>query len=70
MIKPDYYKRGKKDLFDRFEDGLLTKEEFRGFLKGNVFKYIERYQQKNGTEDLEKAQTYLDRLEDFEKELE
>ena len=34
----------------------------RGFYKGNVIKYVTRYQNKNGKEDLEKAQTYLERL--------
>lgn len=37
----------------------LTDEEFAGFCKGNVFKYVWRYKLKNGTEDLEKAQWYL-----------
>ena len=33
--------------------------EFEGFLKGNVLKYMLRYQSKNGVEDLKKAKTYL-----------
>lgn len=67
-IKPKYY-QGKdgKDLFDRFEEGLLTAEEVRGFYKGNLFKYISRYQGKNGMQDLDKAETYLHRLKQFEK---
>ncbi len=32
-------------------------------------KYVTRYTGKNGLEDLEKADTYLDRLADFEKRL-
>ena len=35
---------------------------FRGFLKGNVMKYVFRYEQKNGVEDLQKARWYLERL--------
>lgn len=67
MIKQDYYKgQDGKDLFDRFEDGLLTKEEYRGFMKGNVFKYTTRYLNKNGVEDLDKAITYLETLKKFE----
>ena len=38
----------------------LTDEEFAGFLKGNVIKYMTRSRRKNGEEDLEKAQYYLD----------
>lgn len=66
-MNPDYYKSNGKDLFTRFEEGLLTTEEYRGFLKGNIFKYVTRYQDKNGQEDLVKAETYMDTLEEFEK---
>lgn len=60
--KPSYYSNNGKDLFDRFEDGLMPAEQVRGFYKVNIIKYVTRYQGKNGTEDLEKARTYLDRL--------
>lgn len=33
-----------------------------GFLEGNVIKYVVRYKDKNGLEDLMKAKSYLDRL--------
>ena len=55
-----------KDLLQRFEEGLLTKEETVGFYKGNIIKYLTRFEQKNGIEDLIKAQTYLNRLIEFE----
>ena len=32
------------------------------FLEGNIIKYVTRYEQKNGVEDLKKAAWYLDRL--------
>lgn len=45
----------------------MTKEEFRGFLEGNILKYPLRYKHKNGLEDLKKAKTYLTWLiEDIE----
>lgn len=44
----------------------MTHEQFVGWLKGNLYKYIARYQFKNGKEDLEKAQNYLGRLIRFE----
>jgi hypothetical protein len=34
----------------------------RGFLEGNVIKYLWRWREKNGLEDLKKARWYLDRL--------
>lgn len=62
-IKPDYYKgKDGKDLFDRFEDGLMPIEKVKGFYQGNIVKYVTRYSEKNGVEDLKKARTYLDRL--------
>lgn len=67
-IQPTYYSGADgKDLFDRFEDGLLTADEVRGFYNGNVFKYVTRYQAEGGTTDLDKAMTYLNELKDFEK---
>ena len=46
---------------DAIETSMST-EEFKGFLKGNVQKYVWRYSQKNGAEDLRKAKWYLERL--------
>ena len=43
-------------------EASMSTEEFKGFLKGNVQKYVWRYAQKNGAEDLNKAKWYLDRL--------
>ena len=43
-------------------EASMSTAEFKGFLKGNVQKYIWRYSQKNGAEDLKKAKWYLERL--------
>lgn len=40
----------------------FSHDEFVGFCKGNVLKYLLRYKDKNGIEDLEKAKIYLDWL--------
>lgn len=46
----------------------FTQAEFRGFLAGNVQKYLSRHKAKNGLEDLQKAKVYLEWLiEDWEK---
>lgn len=37
------------------------------FIEGNILKYILRYKQKNGIEDLKKARHYLDMLIELEK---
>lgn len=47
-------------------EAMLSKEEFIGYLRGNIFKYQWRYKQKNGIEDLKKAQWYQNKL--IEKE--
>lgn len=64
-IRPDYYKSNGHDLIWQFEMGLLTRDELIGFFKGNVFKYVTRFEQKNGLEDLEKAEFYLKSLKEF-----
>lgn len=55
-----------KDLIDRMEEGMITEEQTRGFLKGNILKYVTRYEDKGGMDDLLKANEYLRRLIAFE----
>jgi hypothetical protein len=43
-------------------EAWMTKEQFKGFLWGNVIKYIARWQDKGGVEDLRKARHYMDKL--------
>lgn len=38
---------------------------FSAYCKGNIMKYLWRYQHKNGLEDLKKAQWYLNKMIDF-----
>ena len=40
----------------------MTPEQFEGYLRGNVIKYVARYPDKKGLEDLKKAQHYLVKL--------
>lgn len=58
---PDHYNSGSIETIDYLES-VLTEEEFRGFCKGNVLKYVSRERLKNGNQDLEKAAWYLNRL--------
>ena len=45
----------------------MTEEAFNGFLKGNVQKYMWRYEKKeNPVQDLMKAKWYLERLIEME----
>ncbi|MCH4172589.1 MAG: DUF3310 domain-containing protein [Lactobacillus sp.] len=66
MIKPSYYQDGTgKDLLNHLAE-ILPAAQYRGFCKGNAVKYLVRYEDKNGVEDLDKALTYLERLKEFE----
>ena len=40
----------------------MSQEELQGFYWGNVIKYVARWKDKGGIEDLMKAQDYLGRL--------
>lgn len=43
-------------------ESWMTPEEFEGFLRGNVIKYIARYKDKDGIKDVLKAKHYLEKL--------
>lgn len=58
---PSHYNQGGKETIDIIEE-FLTYEGFKGFLKGNVLKYLHRYEYKGGVEDLDKANWYLKKL--------
>ena len=58
---PAHYNAGKIEVIAIQED-QRTSEEYRGYIKGQVIKYITRERHKNGLEDLKKARWYLDRL--------
>ena len=55
-ISPDYYQRGNIEVTDFIIDQSMS------FLEGNVVKYITRYKEKSGIEDLRKARWYLEKL--------
>lgn len=46
---------------------FMNDEQLTGYHLGNTLKYILRYRQKNGIEDLEKAKVHLDWLIEKEK---
>lgn len=66
-INPSHYKTKPKETIERIVDNLSLCE-FKGYLKGNILKYLDRYQDKNGVEDLKKANWYLNKLIEIENE--
>ena len=55
-ISPDYYQKGNIEVTDFIIDQSMS------FLEGNIVKYITRYKEKSGIEDLRKARWYLEKL--------
>jgi len=68
-INPDYYKNKAIETIEVIRNEL-TSDEFRGYLKGVILKYLSRHRLKNGIEDLKKAQWYMNYLVKFEQEME
>lgn len=58
---PSHYTHGGIETIDYLK-AKLSKDQFEGFLLGNVLKYASRFQHKNGIEDLKKARWYLNKL--------
>lgn len=68
QVGGDHYKKLKVQPWDVMES-VLTPEEFRGFLKGNIIKYGMRQGKKDGaTEDEGKALHYMQKLEEIENQ--
>ena len=65
---PSHYADSAIECIDSIS-ASMSRDAFLGYLKGNVQKYVWRYDKKsNPVEDLKKARWYLDRLV-FELEL-
>lgn len=61
ITKSAHYNIGNYEVIDVLND-WLSKEELKGFHRGNVLKYVARYQLKGGVKDLNKAKYYLEKL--------
>jgi hypothetical protein len=57
---PAHYNKAGIETIDIIQS--VTGDGFESYLQGNILKYMCRYKYKNGTEDLEKAKWYLNRL--------
>ena len=58
--KPPHYNQPGIECIDAIL--AATGDGFEYYLQGNIMKYLWRYRYKNGTEDLRKAQWYLNKL--------
>ena len=55
---PTHYQMGLIETIDSIKN-ILGHEKFQAYCIGNVIKYLSRYREKNGLEDLKKAETYI-----------
>lgn len=59
---PSHYTQGGVECIDAIKAATTGLVGFEGYCTGNIIKYLWRWKQKNGTEDLRKAVWYIDRL--------
>lgn len=65
---PNHYTQGGIECIKAIE-ASMPPDGFQDYCKGNVLKYVWRFRQKNGLEDLKKARVYLNwMIESVEKE--
>lgn len=57
---PPHYNQAGVECIDAIR--AATDEGYEYYLQGNIIKYLWRYRYKNGVQDLEKAQWYLEKL--------
>ena len=66
MKEPKYYDKNGLSPLKAFEKGLLSEEEYIGFVKGNIIKYTVRVGHKeDNIKDCEKAIHYLTILKEY-----
>jgi len=62
VTKPDHYNLGSIEAIEAIKASMHP-QDFKGYLKGNIMKYLWRYEYKGKpVEDLKKARWYLERL--------
>ena len=59
---PSHYTKGKVECLDALESATIGKSGIEAVCVANIIKYLWRYEEKNGVEDVRKAQFYLNRL--------
>jgi hypothetical protein len=62
----EHYCQGDVEFIDAAR-AMVSTEQYEGFLRISILKYIWRYMHKGGVDDLYKAQTYLGWLIELKK---
>lgn len=61
-INPQYYKRGKVECIDALETATMGLEGIEAVCTANAIKYLWRWKEKNGAQDLNKAVWYINHM--------
>lgn len=59
---PSHYTQGGIECIDALKAATVSKTGIEAICTANVIKYLWRYEEKNGIEDVKKARWYIDRL--------
>lgn len=59
---PSHYTQGGIECIDALKAATVSKTGIEAVCTANVIKYLWRYEEKNGIEDVKKAKWYIDRL--------
>tara|TARA_R110000796_G_scaffold46062_3_gene111526 strand:+ start:874 stop:1122 length:249 start_codon:yes stop_codon:yes gene_type:complete len=60
VMNPEHYSKEISPW--EYMEQNFTEEGFRGYLVGNIYKYLDRFERKAGRLDLLKAKKHLDKL--------
>lgn len=63
---PKHYTQGKIECIDAIESAVSELSGLDAVCTANVIKYVWRWKHKNGSQDLRKAQWYLNKLIDLQ----
>jgi hypothetical protein len=61
-INPNHYRQGKVECIDALESATMNLKGIEAVCTANAIKYLWRWKEKNGAEDLRKAQWYIAKL--------
>jgi hypothetical protein len=61
-INPSHYRQGGVECIDALEAATVNLKGIEAVCTANAIKYLWRWKEKNGKEDLEKAQWYITKL--------
>lgn len=59
---PSHYTKGSIECIDVIDSATIGKSGIEAVCVANIIKYLYRYEEKNGIEDVKKAKWYLNKL--------